>query len=305
MSMLANVKKGRIIRPVLLTVYGPGGIGKSTFGAGAPNPIFLGAEEGTDLLDVARLPTPRTYEDVKEALRELLEVPHDYKTLVVDSLDWIEPLIFNFICRRYGKPSIEQCAGGYGKGYIEAADEWVKLIGKFSHLRDKRGMNIILIAHPEVKNVTNPQTQATYQRYELKLHKLSKNKIMEYVDAIFFASFELYTEKVGEDIKTIATQNRVLHTVPSQYDAFDAKNRYGLIETIPLNMPWNEFLSHCNINPTSVAEITGEIESLTAEIVHGDIRDRIKAATLKASTDLPQLIKIRDHIKTLPKDLTQ
>ena len=91
MSLLDNVSKGKIKKPILAVVYGPDGVGKSTFAASAPHPIFLGTEDGTSHLDVTRFPTPQNFEDVFRAIKELSESKHDYKTLVIDTLDWLEP----------------------------------------------------------------------------------------------------------------------------------------------------------------------------------------------------------------------
>src|SRR5689334_17219845 len=123
---LANVVKGKIKRPVRVVLYGPEGVGKSTFGAGAPKPIFLGAEDGTAQLDVSRFPAPERYEDILEALRVLATDEHDYETLVVDSLDWVEPLMWNYMCKRDGQDNI--VAYGYGKGFDLAVDEWRKFL---------------------------------------------------------------------------------------------------------------------------------------------------------------------------------
>jgi hypothetical protein len=301
MTMLSNVRKGRLIRPVLLLVYGPGGIGKSTWASRAPRPIFLGAEEGTDLLDVARLPTPHSYEDVLQCLKELEELPHDYQTLVVDSLDWIEPHIFTAICKRYHKPSIEQAAGGYGKGYIEAAEEWQNVIfPRLNALRDKRGMNIILLAHPEVNTITNPINQASYQKFELKLHKRSKAKMVEFVDAVFFASYEMYTSKVGDEVKSFTTKNRVLQGVPNQYDGYDAKNRYGLTEPVPLSLAWDDFVTLCNVRPEAkIEEVRAKVTSLLPLVTDSDVKVKAEELVAKAWEDVSQLTKLMDRLTVL------
>ena len=222
------------------------------------------------------------------------------RTCVIDSIDWVEPLIFNAICRRYNKSSIELAAGGYGKGYIEAAEEWMQLLGKLSVLREKRGMNIILLAHPEVKTVTNPQTQATYQRYELKLHKQSKAKIMEYVDAIFFASFEMFSSKVGDEIKSVSTKNRVLQGVPNQFDGYDAKNRYGLTEPIPMSISWDDFITLFDVKPYApLVELGTEIERLLGLVSDEEIKAKAIESISKAGDNQAQLTKICSRLKVI------
>lgn len=296
-TMLSAVRTGRIIRPVSILIYGLGGIGKSTFAAKAPNPIFLGAEEGTDHLNVARIPTPRSFEDVLAAVKELREDPHSYRTLIVDSLDWIEPLVFKHICRRYGKSSIELAAGGYGKGYVEAADEFMDFLYSINQLRDERGMNIIMIAHPEVKNVTNPQTQMTYQRYELKLDKRIKGKVMEGVDAVFFAGYEMFSQKVGDEIKPITTSNRVLQGVPNQHDGFDAKNRYGISSPVSMDLTWNKFLEVCNLTPEEDIEpMRIEVEAFIDKLQDEAVREKAYAYFLKAKDRRDALEGVRTRL---------
>lgn len=302
MSMLANVTKGKIVRPALIAIYGPGGIGKSTWGAKAPAPIFLGSEEGTDHLDTARFPTPKSYEDVLQAVKELMDEKHDFQTLVVDSLDWIEPLIFNFICRRHSKSSIELAAGGYGKGYGEAFDEWKDLVKKFSELRDKRKMNIILLAHPETTNTTNPQTQLTYQRFELKLHKKTKAMIVEYIDALFFAGYEMYQSKQGDELKVFKSNKRVLYCVHDHNDGFDAKNRYGLKDPIPMSMPWEEFIELCKIKPFEfppIEELLHKINRLIPAVKDEKTKTLVMETLEKNQDNVPMLAKILEKLKAL------
>lgn len=305
MSVLANVSKGKIIKPALIGIYGLGGIGKSTWGANAPNPIFLCAEDGANHLDATRLPPPQKYEDVLLCIKALLEENHDYETLIIDSLDWIEHMVFSLICRRYNKSSIELAAGGYGKGYGEALDEWKDLCHKLSDLRDKRNMNIILIAHPVAETVTNPQTQITYQRYELKLHKKSGTRglITEFVDALFFAGYETFSSKEGDDVKIFKSNKRVLYGTHDHNDGFDAKNRYGLKDPVSMSMPWDEFIKLCNIKSTKISsmkleEIMGHIDSLISALKDERAKEIAIAAVEKNKGSKIALEKIIERLET-------
>src|SRR5579871_5958182 len=103
-SRLSEVSSGRVDRPPRLVIYGVEGIGKSTFAAGAPNTIFLGPENGTETLDVRRYPTTRTWQDVLDAVDDLTLSDHGYKTLAIDTLDWIEPLIHEAVCQSVSPP---------------------------------------------------------------------------------------------------------------------------------------------------------------------------------------------------------
>src|SRR5690606_1963689 len=130
-------------------IYGPDGVGKSTFGADAPSPIFLGTEKGTANLDVARFPSPQHFKEVLQAIEELRTSKHEFETLVIDSLDWLESLVWEQVCTEHNWRTIED--PGYGKGYVVAVSEWKKMMQALSRLRDERGLNIVLIGHCHVK----------------------------------------------------------------------------------------------------------------------------------------------------------
>jgi hypothetical protein len=158
---LARVSKGKVARPLWTHLYGPEGMGKSTFGARAPEPIFIDAEDGTANIDTTRFvfddagrTKPKDWPEVLEAIRTLDREEHPYRTLVLDTVDALEALIWAHICKRDGKTSIEDY--GFGKGYVAAVDEWRLLIAALERIRAK-GMNVITLGHSIVKAFHNPE----------------------------------------------------------------------------------------------------------------------------------------------------
>jgi len=236
---LTKVVSGRIAKPVRVLVWGTEGIGKSTFGASAPSPIFLGAEDGTSELDVARFPEPSTWQDAHDAIAELTNVQHEYKTLVIDTLDWLEPLCWRAVCAKgdRGKrvDSIEELP--YGRGYTAALDEWRRLLSAVERLRSSRGMHVVLLAHAWIKPFKNPDGD-DFDRYELKLHAKAGGLLKEWCDAVLFANYETLTREANGRSKGVSTGARVLHT--QRRAAYDSKNRYDLPETLPLD--WHAFI---------------------------------------------------------------
>ena len=237
---LASIRKGPQALPPRIVIYGEHGLGKSTFGALAPNPIFIQTEDGLASLDVASFPLATAHEQVLEAVSALYAEKHDFETVVLDSLDWAEKLIWSYVARRADKQSIEDF--GYGKGYQHAAESMGELLAGLNALRVERKMAVILTAHAQVKRFDDP-TSASYDRFELALHKAASALVSEWADVIAFASHDIVvrTEEAGfnKRLKKAVASDRVIHV--ERAPAFNAKNRYSLPPKLPLS--WDAFSS--------------------------------------------------------------
>lgn len=231
---LDSIKRAIEPTPDRILLVGTEGVGKTTFAADAPNPIFICAEDGLPpvLGEVARFPSPESLSDVMDALRTLVLEQHEFQTVVIDTVDWLEPLIWNELCARNSWKDIE--APGYGKGYVAAAEEWRKLLGALDVVRARKGMEVILLAHAAIKLFQNP-AGGDYSRYECKLNKNAASLLREWTDVNLFAIHEEFAQVKGgkETRKGVSTGRRVLHT--ERAAAWDAKNRYGLPPELPLN----------------------------------------------------------------------
>ena len=224
-----------------ILVYGPPGLGKTTFACTFEAPVLLRVEDGAAALDVPTFPELiKEYAELCDCINAL-HGEHQYKTLVVDSLDWLEPIIWAETCDRLTRAgmrtktgeaitSIEQA--GYGKGYVEADRVWRKIIGGFDSLRIKRGMNLVMVAHAEQKRIEPPDSDP-YDRYQIKLHKRAWAIWQEWVDMLLFATYERSLVKTkdggpgGEDKhRAKGTGNRQIYT--DERPAFLAKNRWSL-----------------------------------------------------------------------------
>ena len=235
---LASLKRNSDgAKPPRILIYGVQGVGKTGFGAGANNPAFILTEDGLGVTDCFHYPLARSYQDVMEAVNSLATEAHDFKTAVVDSLDWFEPMVWAKVAQDAGKKNIEEI--GYGKGYALALDLWRDYLEGLNYLRNERNMTIIQTAHAEIKRFDSPETES-YDKYFVKLHKGAAALVQEHSDCVFFANYEVTTKnsKVGFDkdkVRAIGQGQRFLHT--SEKPAFHAKNRYDLPERIPLTRP--------------------------------------------------------------------
>jgi hypothetical protein len=247
MSLLKMIQSGKEAKPPRIMMYGSEGIGKSTFGASAPKAVFLQTEDGLSEIDCHKFPLAKNFTDVMKSLQALHQEEHDFQTVIIDSLDWLERLIFDEVCREYGVRSIEKADGGYAKGYVHALSYWRKILNCLELLRNEKGMACILIAHSKVEKFEDPESSA-YDRYSPRLHKHANALISEWVDAVLFATRKFRTQKEDAGFnreRTIAAPigadggERILRTLGGP--ACIAKNRFNLPSELPLS--WDAFIN--------------------------------------------------------------
>ena len=226
MTLLNTIQKGKRQTPPRLLIYGIEGIGKSTLASNSPNPIFLSTEDGLDRIDCNSFPLCRTFDEMVSYLKTLKDEKHDYQTLVIDSLDWAEKLVFAHVCKQYGGKNIESVGGGFQRGYEYALSYWEQLIDLMRPLRDEKGMIIILLAHSKIEKHNDPES-TEFDRFSPKLHKKANALWCEWCDAILLATREFGAAK-GEK----SGGKRILRCIPSA--TCNAKNRYNLPEIMPL-----------------------------------------------------------------------
>jgi hypothetical protein len=166
--MLEQIHKGKRATPPRILLYGTEGIGKSTFAAQAPSPIFIPTEDGLGEIDCASFPLAKKYTDVEAYLSALATEQHEYQTVIVDSCDWLEQLIWDDLRHISHATTIEKVDGGYGKGYIAALGYWRQIIDALESLRKERHMAVILISHARIERVEDPES-AAYDRYRYLL----------------------------------------------------------------------------------------------------------------------------------------
>lgn len=230
--MLDLIKSSNATFPAQkILVYGVQGLGKTTFGATFSNPVLLPIEDGAAAIDMQAFPLVTTFQQIVDAI-QALHGDHKFKTLVIDSLDWMEPLLWKACCEHFNKGSIEEF--GYGKGYIEVDKWWRHVMGGLDSLRYNKGMDIILLAHSEVKHIEPPDTDP-YDTYQIKMQKRAFALWQEYADMVLFLNYKVNVQKtkagIGEErIRGIGTGDRMIYT--SERPAWKAKSRWALPDEI-------------------------------------------------------------------------
>ena len=197
-----------------------------------PNPVFICGESGLVGPQFADTPsfTPENWGEILQFVDELAQDGKGFKTLVIDTLDWVEPMLYAHVCKNANHKNIEDF--GYGKGYVVAQQEARQLLARLDRL-NANGMNILLLCHSQIKTMNNP-TGDNYDHFESKVNAKISGIFREWCDCVLFAQFDMYTKKDGMRAKAFGGDGRIVQTTHSA--AWDAKNRYGLPEVMPLDM---------------------------------------------------------------------
>lgn len=235
MSVFDRLKTTKTTNPPVSLLYGVDGVGKTSLAAEWPGPILYLPTEGERPPSDVELTTPgtiETFHGLLDIFGELLETEHDFKTVIVDSLDGLEPLVWGATCQRLGIASIEEA--GYGKGYIEADTEWKEYLAAVSALA-RAGISVVQLAHPEIVRFDSPTTDP-YSRYTIKLHKRANALVREQSDLVLFMNYRVsikekevgFNKKVGH---AEGGNERLMHF--SEKAGFSAKNRFSMPDSLP------------------------------------------------------------------------
>lgn len=229
-----QITRGKRARAQRVVIYGPEGIGKSSFAAQFPEPLFIDTEGSTDNMDVARLEKPTSWTMLRNQIAWVKANPTCCKTLVIDTIDWAETLMIADVCAQHNKKGIEDF--GYGNGYTYVREEMGRFLNLLQELIEL-GINIVLTAHAQMRKFEQPDEMGAYDRWELKLGKKTSSQtapvVKEWADMVLFANYKTIVVNTDGNKKKAQGGQRVLYT--QHHPAWDAKNRHGLPEEMPLD----------------------------------------------------------------------
>jgi len=308
-TRLSGIKPGKLKEPLKALVFGQNGAGKSTLAAHAPAPIWCDVEGGSAQLPVARYPfreglgghIPHSYEDVIGMIDDLTANEHGFQTLVMDTVDSFEAMVWQFVCKRDGQKSLDSY--GYGKGPNAALDQWRVVLSKLERLQAARGMNVLMIGHSIVRTFKSPTTE-DFDRYNLSLNDKAAGLLKDWVDVVGFAAFEDGAGKgSGSRVKGFTTGRRMLYL--ERTAAYDAKSRYPLpaeVELDPEN-PWAPFAKALSDGesmdvPQLAALVMAEAERIGDAVIAAKVSAAVKEAT--AAGDIERLRRNLLALKRVP-----
>jgi len=313
--MALQTRKSNAFKPPRVLIYGEAGVGKTTFGAKSEKPVFITPEGGTDQVfgsddqPVDEMPGITDWNSVRAAIKRLQVEVHPFKTLVIDSADWLERLCHAAIIGDSGK-SIITVDKGYGAGHAKAENMFSELVNDLSELRDKRGMGIIFTAHAHVKQVKDPSMSSDYDSFEIKCHEKVASVLREWVDAMLFVRHKtLMTVSDNTDkARAVGDNTRVVYA--SQQPSFKAKNRYNLdlagqgYQFTP-NF-YNEFMGAVKAHAAkqtamTFAELAPKLNALWEKVPNETTKNLIQKTIAEAGEDMAKLQPIYHRLIEITK----
>ena len=242
---LGSIQKTKHASPPRILIHGQEKSGKSTWASQSPNPIFIRTEDGLNGIDANAFPLATKYNEVREALLALITQPHDFKTVVIDSADWLERIIHDQICTNENVKTLAKAGGGYGNGYLIAMSYWKEVLTMLDDLNKRLGMIVIVICHSAITTINDPETES-YDVATLKLHSPKKGTgasdlFAEWADVIGYAKRPIIvTKNDSGDHKAIDSGTNVMNElVIGKTATCVSGNRYSLPSKIPLT--WQAF----------------------------------------------------------------
>lgn len=294
-SLLSKVTRGREDLPLTVLLYGPAGIGKSTFAAGAEAPVFIGKAKDLERIDADKLPEPADLNGVYASIEALHTEKHDYRTLAIDPLTyWLEPMLWRHICKRDNKDSIESY--GYGKGYVAAVDEWRVLLARLEALRAKRDMAIVLIAHSGTTKISPPDSES-YHRFSIDVDRRAAALLERWCGEVLFANRKR-DMVLGDDERYRVTSDGAALAYAKWNATFNAKSRLGLPSTLPLAHLWQA------LKPVPIEQLRNEVN----DIINGldaKTADKARDMATRAADDVHRWLSLRGWCQAKAQIATQ
>lgn len=305
-----KINQGVVQSALKVVVYGPEGIGKSSFASRFPDSLFIDTEGSTNHMNVKRLEKPSSWTMLLQEVQYIKSTQGICKTLVIDTVDWAEQLCVEYICAKHNKTGIEDF--GYGNGYVYVKEE----LGRFLNLLNdliEHNIHVVLTAHAQIRKFEQPDELGAYDRYELKLGKKTSSQtsplVKEWADMVLFANYKTISVAVDEKGKKHKAQGgkRIMYT--AHHPCWDAKNRHGLPEEMEFSFAGIAHLFKQAENQSITEKIEKKDDS--SQEVSEEKNDRIKNKSISDALDInanaePQIHAIEhaeDQYEGLPQAL--
>lgn len=245
MSILQQISKPAD-RPVVVTILGDSGMGKTSLAASFPKPLFIRGEDGLQAVPAESrpdaLPLVESVDQLWDQFKAVITEEHDYKTIVVDSVTALERLFIQHVIDTDPKKpkSINTAMGGYGAGFNAVASMHQR-VRRAAERMVQKGLNVVFVAHADVDQIDLPD-EDPFSRYNLRLNKKSVAPYVDDSDVVGFIKLKTFTTGDGERKKAISDGSRVLVTYATAANV--SKNRYGITEDLVVELGENPLVGY-------------------------------------------------------------
>lgn len=251
-----SIKKGIEEKPRKVLIYGPPKMGKSTLAASVKDTLIIQTEDRMSHIDCDKTPViecmvRRTLadgstdpDDKRVALYDIFDFlmaeKHSYKQVVIDTIDWLEPLLHQYICEKNGWNSLvedKEKEVNFGKGLkYHAVSGWRKLLDNLDYLRNEKGISIILVSHSMSLKIDPPDSDS-YDREVMKVDKNAISVIEEWADVIGFYQRKIFVSKEegSKTGKALPSKKRILH-LGGDNPAFISGNSFNFPDEKEVNL---------------------------------------------------------------------
>jgi hypothetical protein len=204
-------------------VYGPAGVGKTTFGASAEDSIIIDCENGAGAVQCNRTPYLSTWSEINQWLSAIEQDDHAYRVIAIDSLDWLLRRIEEHVSGSIGKieSTLNRSHGGYGNGKQVMKNHVYQLLLPLLDRIINRGIAVLLLAHAKRTEITDVDGVTT-EKTTAEVPDGYLNVFVEWSDFVCLAR---YDDEGGRVMVTGETPRAL------------AKNRYGMPQIIPFDWP--------------------------------------------------------------------
>lgn len=292
-----KITRGIQTKPLKVVIYGPEGIGKSTFASLFPDPLFIDTEGSTTRMNVARTETPTSLAMLMQLLTEVRDNPPGCKTLILDTIDWAERLCTQAVCDKNHKAGIEDF--GYGKGYSYVYEEMGRILNLLNDIWE-RGIHVVLTAHAAIRKFEQPDEMGAYDRWELKLINSPKCNscamVKEWADMVLFANYKTFAVAVDKEGKKMKARGgeRVMYTTHDP--CWDAKNRFGLAPELPFDFAQISHIFYTAPAPQQTPQQSAPAETQQPAITSQPQRRQQPVQTQLTEAELKEFEPIGDGI---------
>lgn len=307
---MLQTRKSNPNRPTRIMIYGQEGAGKSTFGAYSDSPVFISTEGGTDQITnqkgepIDEMQNVKTWDGLMDAVKALRTEQHLFKTLVLDSADWIEKLAHKDILSEENDKDIIRANGGYGAGLSQSENMHRELIEELEKLRNEKNMNVIVTAHTHVKTFKDPTAPKDYDVFEIKCHEKVSSIWREWVDILMFVRFDSHLKDDGKKttkiVKALGDGGRTAYFVKEP--AFQAKNRYGIPAKLPFTFQtWDTIRPYINKAPIdqTAEQVYADCLELLPKVPDVETRNKATENVEKNKTNVTKLVSFRKKLREL------